>query len=129
MNYLKFLVMKRVLLFLALVVVVATFHSCEKEGFDEALLIGKWKPVSGTSLYFRYDANGTGVTWNPKVDQREEEGQKFKWKLVASELEQRHHIEIIGEDIIIEIYTVTELTVTSLKYKNESKTYSFTKIE
>jgi hypothetical protein len=80
-------------------------------------------------LYFRYDSNGTGVTWNPSVDQKEEEGQKFNWKLVESELEQRHHIEIIGEDIIIEIYTVTELTETSLRYKNESKSYSFTKID
>jgi hypothetical protein len=79
-------------------------------------------------MYFRYDRDGYGVTWNPGVDQKEEEGQKFKWKLEKSELEQRHHIEIIGEDIIIEIYTVTELSATSLRYKNESKSYSFTKM-
>ena len=123
--------MKKVLYVLvSFLIVSALFTSCEKEeDFDQDLLIGKWKPVSGTSMYFRYDSNGEGVTWNPSVDQREEEGQKFRWKLVQSELEQRHNIEIIGEDIIIEIYTVTDLTTTSLKYKNESRSYSFTRID
>ena len=123
--------MKRVLYFLiSFLFVSVLFHSCGKEEeFDETLLIGKWKPLSGTSLYFRYDQNGTGVTWNPSVDQKEEEGQGFTWSLVQSALEQRHTIEIIGGDLIIENYTVTELTATSLKYKNENKTYSFTKID
>ena len=122
--------MKRVFYILSVILLASTlFHSCGKEEFDEALLIGKWKPVSGTSLYFRYDSDGTGVTWNPDVDQREEEGQKFKWKLTQSELEQRHNIEIIDEDIIIEIYTVSELTSTSLRYKNESRSYSFTRFD
>ena len=122
--------MKRIFCFLSVILLAfVLFHSCEKEEFDESLLIGKWKPVSGTSLYFRYDSNGTGVTWNPNVDQKEEEGQKFRWKLTESELEQRHNIEIIGEDIIIEIYTVSELTATSLRYRNESRSYSFTKID
>ena len=122
--------MKRIFYFLSAILLVSVlFHSCGKEEFDEALLIGKWKPVSGTSLYFRYDSDGTGVTWNPDVDQREEEGQKFKWKLTQSELEQRHNIEIIDEDIIIEIYTVSELTSTSLRYKNESRSYSFTRFD
>ena len=121
--------MKRLFVFLAVLSVSVLFHSCEKEKeFDETLLYGKWKPVSGTSLYFRYDPNGEGVTWNPNVDQKEEQGQEFRWKLKQSELEQRHHIEIIGEDIIIEIYTVTELTATTLRYKHESRSFSFTKI-
>jgi hypothetical protein len=122
--------MKKIICFVAVVLFSSVlFYSCEKEDdFDEALLIGKWKPVSGTSLYFRYDRNHEGVTWNPSVDQREDEGQKFRWSLVQSELEQRHHIEIIGEDIIIEIYTVTELTETSLRYKNEVRSYTFSKI-
>ena len=122
--------MKKILFFsVAIVFVSALLHSCEKEeDFDETLLYGKWKPVSGTSLYFRYDSNHTGVTWNPSVDQKEEEGQGFTWSLVQSALEQRHTIEIIGGDLIIENYTVTELTATSLKYKNESKSYSFTKL-
>jgi len=122
--------MKKVLIFLFFLLVAVAFHSCEKEAkFDETLLYGKWQPLSGTPLYFRYDPNGEGVTWNPNVDQREEEGQKFRWKLVQSELEQRHNIEIIDADIIIEIYTVTQLTATSLRYKHESRSFSFTKMD
>ena len=120
--------MKRVIYFLAILLVAAVFHSCEKETFDEALLIGDWKPLTGTRMYFRYHSNGTGVTWNPDEDYGPDDGKKFRWKLVESELEQRHNIEIIGEDIIIEVYTMTELTTTSLKYKNESRSYSFEKI-
>jgi len=122
--------MKRVLYFLAFLLVVATFHSCEKEEeFDESMLIGRWKPEAGTSMYFRYDRNGDGVTWNPSVDQREDEGQKFKWKLVQSELEQRHNIEIIGEDIIIRNYTVFVLNETTLEYRDGFSSYSFSKIK
>ena len=125
------LVMKRVFYFFSFLLVVVAFHSCENEEktFDETLLYGKWRPISGTSLYFRYDPNGEGVTWNPNVSQKEDEGQAFKWKLAQSELEQRHHIEIIGEDIIIEYYTITVLNATTLRYKNESRTYSFIKID
>ena len=122
--------MKRVLYFIfSFLIVSALFHSCVKEEeFDESLLIGRWKPTSGTSMYFRYDRNGEGVTWNPGVDQREEEGQKFKWKLDKSELEQRHHIEIIGEDIIIRIYTITVLNETTLKYKDSFSSYAFERL-
>ena len=123
--------MKRVLcLLVSLLLISALFNSCSKEedSFDETLLYGKWKPVSGTSLHFRYDRNGEGVTWNPNVDQREEEGQKFRWKLEKSELEQRHNIEIIDADIIVRRYNITELTATSLKYKDELGSYSFSKI-
>ena len=122
--------MKKVLyLSVSLLFISVLFNSCSKEDeFDETLLYGKWKPVSGTSFYFRYDRNGEGVTWNPNVDQREEEGQKFRWKLEKSELEQRHNIEIIDADIIIRRYNVTELTATSLKYKDELGSYLFSKI-
>jgi len=121
--------MKRVLCFFGLVLMIsALFHSCFKdEEFDETLLIGKWKPVSGTSMYFRYDSNGEGVTWNPKEDQLESEGQKFTWELVMSELTQIHLMEI-GGGKIPKVYTVTELTATTLKYKDSFSNYSFSKL-
>jgi hypothetical protein len=105
------------------------FHSCFKdEEFDEALLIGRWKPTSGTRMYFRYDSNGMGVTWNPNDDQREEEGQRFKWKLEQSDLEQRHEIEIIGEFNIIRLYTITVLNETTLKYRDGFSSYAFERL-
>ena len=109
---------------------IILFHSCEKEEeFDVTLLYGKWKPVSGTSLYFRYDSNGKGVTWNPNVDQNESEGQGFEWTLEKSELTQIHLMETVDGVKIPKVYTVTELTDKSLKYKDSFSSYSFTKME
>jgi len=122
--------MKRSLYFLISVLLIsALFHSCGKEEeFDETLLYGRWKPVSGTSLHFRYDKNGEGVTWNPNVDQLESEGQKFTWDLVKSELTQIHLMETVDGVVIPKVYTVTELTATSLKYKDSFSSYSFSKM-
>jgi hypothetical protein len=123
--------MKRVLCLVSFLLISVLFHSCEKEeNFDESLLIGKWKPVSGTSLYYRYDSNHKGVTWNPspEVDQQEDEGQAFTWQLVKSDLEQIHIMEIGGAGIP-KNYTVTELTETTLRYKDSFSSYSFSKIK
>ena len=123
----KMLVMKRVLFFLAFVFVAAVFQSCEKEEeFDESLLIGKWQETGLRPFHYRYDPDRTGVRWKPDDHVEEEEGEKFTWQLVKSELE-RIHIRIIDGGRQPEVFTVIELTATSLKYKNESRTYSFTK--
>lgn len=102
------------------------FNSCEEEEkfFDESLLIGKW--VSGT-VFYKYASNNTGATWDTSDDVTEAEAQKFTWTLVQSELTHIHIMEMGGS--VPKVYTVTELTATSLKYKdNFGKSYSFTKM-
>ena len=120
--------MKKVLCFLAFLLVVAAFHSCEKEqDFDESLLIGKWIET-GTSPYrYKYNANHTGERWKEAENVLEGEGEKFTWQLVKAELD-RMYIRRIDGVSQPENFIVTELTATSLKYKDESKSYSFTKI-
>jgi hypothetical protein len=101
------------------------FNSCEKEDtfFDESLLIGKW--ASGT-VYYKYLTDHSGKTWDTSDDVTEAEAQKFTWTLVKSELTHIHIMEVGGS--VPKVYTVTELTSTSLKYKDDfGKTYSFTK--
>jgi len=123
--------MKRVLYFLAFFLVAGAFHSCggEEEVFDESLLIGKWEQKSGPPpvLFYRYDSNGNGVTWNPDEGYTELNGQKFTWRLIKSELTQIHLMES-GTNKIKFIFTVTELTSTTLKYKDELSRWSFTKL-
>ena len=120
--------MKRVFYFLVFLLVAAAFHSCEKEDdFDESLLIGKWIETGTRPYRYKYNANHTGERWKEDDNVFEGEGEKFTWQLVKSELE-RMHIRIIDGGSQPENFTVTELTATSLKYKNESKSYSFTKI-
>ena len=117
--------MKRTLYFIvSLVLVSALFHSCGPEDvLDETLLYGKWK--SGTE-YWVYKSNYTGYTWDGKDDVEEDEADPFKWQLVKSELRQLHINN--GSFTIPKNYTVTELSATTLKYKNANRSYSFTKV-
>ena len=121
--------MKRILYFLAVALLsFALFHSCGKEEeFDEALLIGKWK--SGT-LYYKYLSNYTGGSWDTADDVREDEAQPFTWQLVKSDLTILHrgeHFDIVAS----EVFTVTQLTATTLKTKDDlsNATLTFTKVK
>jgi len=101
------------------------FNSCEEEPetFQESFLIGKW--ASGT-VHYNYLSNYTGTTWDTADDVTEAEGQAFTWSLVQSELTHIHIIETGGS--LPKVYTVTELTATTLKYEDSlGKKYSFTK--
>jgi len=113
---------------LVLVTVALTMIACmpEEDMFDETLLLGKWK--TGT-LYYRYDDDYTGATWNTADDVTEAEAQPFEWTLVEAELTQIHIKEMGGR--VPKVYTVTELTPTTLKYRDDltNKLEVFTKVE
>jgi len=100
--------------------------SCEPETttFDSSLLTGKWQ--SGT-LFYKYLADGNGSTWDTADDVTEAEAQKFTWTLVDADLTHIHILEIGGS--VPKVYTVTELTSTSLKYEDDfGVKFSFTKV-
>ena len=117
---------KRITKLFLLPMVVLMFFSCEKDKskFDEALLIGKWR--SG-QLYYTYESNFRGKTWDEADDVHEDEAQRFEWSLKGSKLEQIHIMEI-GGGRIPKLYTVTELTSRTLRYKDDYRSYSFTKV-
>jgi len=119
--------MKKILFYLSMCIVVSILAvSCEKDEpfFDQSLLTGKWQ--SGT-LFYKYHANGTGGTWDTADDVLEEEAQEFTWTLVSAELTHIHICEI-GCDIP-KVYTVTELTATSLRYHDDfGVNWTFTKV-
>ena len=116
-------------LFFAILCLTASFFivSCETEKedpFDETLLIGKWQ--SGT-LYYKYYDDGSGTTWDTSDDVTEEEAQEFTWTLEQAELTHIHIMEL--GSVVPKVYTVTELTATTLKYKDDfGKSFSFTKV-
>lgn len=119
--------MKKILFYLTMCIVVSILAvSCEKDEpwFDESLLIGKWQ--SGTEFY-KYLGNGTGGTWDTADDVTEAEAQDFTWTLVSAELTHIHILEIGGT--VPKVYTVTQLTATSLKYHDDfGVNFSFTKV-
>jgi hypothetical protein len=100
--------------------------SCQPEmaSFDQSLLTGKWK--SGT-LYYKYLSNGSGGTWDTKDNVTEAEAQSFSWTLVKAELTHIHVLQMGGT--VPKVYTITELTATSLKYRDDfGVNFSFTKV-
>lgn len=120
--------MKKIVSFLGLCIVAAVlFVACDpivEQSFDETLLYGKWQ--SG-NLFYKYLSDGSGSTWNTADDVTEAEAQKFTWTLVQSELTQNHILEMGGT--VPKIYTVTELTDSTLVYKDDfGKNFSFKKV-
>ncbi|MUP39172.1 hypothetical protein [Labilibaculum euxinus] len=122
--------MKRITLFFLCIAAAALFStSCSEEethpSFDESLIIGKWK--SGT-LFERYDSDKSGATWDTADDVKESEAQKFTWTITKDQLEQIHITEINGTTKIPKVYTITNLTASSLEYEDAyGKTKSFSK--
>jgi hypothetical protein len=120
--------MKKILSFLGVFVVTsALMFSCieiEEDSFDESLLVGKWK--SG-ELFYKYNYDGTGATWDESDDVTESEAQEFTWTLVEAELTHIHVLEMGGT--VPKVYTVTKLTETALEYEDSFGTkFSFSKV-
>lgn len=119
--------MKKTLRYLAMLAVVTLFAvSCTKEEitYDQTLLTGKWQ--SGT-LFYKYFADGTGTTWDTSDDVTEAEAQAFTWTLVNDLMTHIHILEMGGS--VPKVYTVTELTETTLKYHDDfGVNFSFTKV-
>lgn len=117
--------MKRTFNYLiALVITAIAMVSClpEDDVFDETLLYGRWK--SGTE-YYRFDEGGTGKNWDTVDSTEEDEDGNFTWTLVKSDLT-IIRIQTMGGDGVPHVYTVIELTPTTLKLNDgfDSKTYS-----
>lgn len=119
--------MKRIILYFSVLLFsLLLVTSCIDfdDSFDESMLIGKWE--SGT-LYYKYLIDGTGTTWDEGDDVMEDEAQSFTWTLVEAELTHIHIMEMGGT--VPKIYTLTQLSETSLKYEDSfGKTFSFTKV-
>lgn len=129
-NYLR---LKKILFYLAIGIMASYLVvSCETDdaSFDEALLTGKWLSDAQTqpdkNTYYKYLANGTGATWDTDDDVTEEEAQEFTWTLVKSKLTHIHILEMGG--VVPKVYTVTELTASTLEYYDDFKSYSYSKV-
>ncbi len=120
---------------LLLVAVAATwmFVACKLDNanYHPGDLVGKWvltsNGVQGTE-FWRYDADGTGVTWDTKDDVSEEEAQAFDWTLEGNQLTQVHKMEN-SQAVVPLVYTITDLTSSELDYKDDyGRKYVFTKV-
>ena len=115
------------------IISIALF-ACEgkQKTFSSDLLKGKWKRPSvskqGKTGYdcYRYDANGSGATWDTADDVNENEAQAFTWKLDKDRLTVVHKGEM-GQ-VIPKVYTVKTLNSITLSYEDDyGATFTFSK--
>ena len=98
----------------------------EKLKVDPDLIIGLWR--SG-SMYYRYNADGTGLTWDAAEDIKEEEASHFTWTVDKTLFTHLHKMEI-SDAIIPKQYHITKLTLQTLAYEDEfGVTAVFEKVE
>lgn len=98
----------------------------EDEVYDTDMLIGVWQ--SG-SVHYRYNEDGTGITWDTADDVMESEGSKFTWEVNKNSIIHYHQMEI-STGIIPKAYTITKLDLANLEYHdNYDVNTIFVKIE
>lgn len=109
-----------IILFAVITLLITSCGGKEPE-IEEDLLIGKWQQVN-TRVFYKYLADYTGATWDEADDVSEDEAQKFEWTLKKDNLTQVHLIVVNGEVAgkVPKQYIVTELTNTTLKYKDDA---------
>ena len=116
------LMIKKLFVFSLVLLVSILVNSCDNKSninnFDITLLYGKW--VEG-DLYYKYEQNGTGISWDESERYYEEDGLPFTWSLAGSRLSHIHTGSIDGGGGITarEVFTVTELTTARMRFIDE----------
>lgn len=92
-------------------------------------LYGCWLKT-GTQEYWRYNADGRGLTWDEADDVHEGElgSRYFSWDVSGDRL--THVIE--GDEMgvpITRIYTIQAIDSTTMQREEEIATYTFTKVD
>lgn len=86
----------------------------EDQVYDTDLIIGLWQ---NGSIHYRFNDDGTGVTWDTADDVMESEGSHFTWEVNKSRFTHFHQMEIGG--IIPKAYKITKLDLMNLEYKDD----------
>ena len=93
--------------------------------YDTDLLLGLWH--DGT-LYYRYNEDGTGATWDVADDVTEAEAQPLDWELNHARFIHLNKMDMGG--VIPKAYTITSLELNKLEYKDDyGVKYVFEKAE
>ena len=100
----------------------------EQESFSSVDLIGKWC-VDNSQEYWRYDSDGTGLTWDESQDVHEDDETtgKFKWILDGDMLQ---HI-FTGDEVnqaVVQDYTLISLNSSVLRWNDGLKNVTLHKV-
>lgn len=97
----------------------------EESEYDSDLMIGLWQD---STVYYRYNDDFTGVTWDVADDVYENEGVSFTWEISGSLIIHFYKMEIGG--VVPKMHTISVLDLQHLSYHDEyGVEYDFVKIE
>jgi len=97
----------------------------ENVEYDTDLLIGLWNE---NSLYYRYNDDGSGVTWDIADDITEDEGTRLKWEVKHNLFTHYYVMEIGG--VVPKIYNLKQLELDVLEYCDDyGVNHKFTKVD
>lgn len=96
---------------------------------SEEDLHGKWLKTA-TQEYWRYNADGTGVTWDESEDIAEEESNlTYFWTIKGDVLTHVFTGEMENQ-AVPKVYTVTSISSSDMTWKDDyGMSFSFTKVE
>lgn len=93
--------------------------------FDDYLLIGVWKE---DEVYYRYNDDGTAVTWDLSDDVMESEGTELDWTLENDVFIHYYKMEIGG--VVPKVYNMKVLGLDFMEYYDDfGVDHKFTKVE
>ncbi|MDO5341597.1 MAG: hypothetical protein Q4F69_03995 [Bacteroidia bacterium] len=93
--------------------------------FDMDLLVGLWNE---NTVYYRYNEDGTAVTWDISDDITEEEGTKLNWE-IKHNLFTHYYIMEIGA-VVPKMYNLKQLELDVLEYFDDyGVNHRFTKVD
>lgn len=87
----------------------------EDQVYDTDLIIGLWQ--SG-SLFYRFNEDGTGTTWDSADDVTELEGSKFTWETSKSRFIHYHQMEV-NDAIIPKAYDIIKLDLMNMEIEDD----------
>lgn len=97
----------------------------ERMEFDTDLLIGVWR--SGT-VFYRYNEDGTGFTWDTSDDVTEAEASFLEWQVEHASFTHQHKMEM--GSVVPKHYRISNLDLQHLVFKDDfGKVLSFEKVE
>lgn len=86
----------------------------ENVEFDSDLLIGLWNE---NSVYYRYNDDGSAVTWDVADDIIESEGTRLSWELRHNLFIHNYIMEIGG--VVPKMYNMKQLELDILEYNDD----------
>lgn len=97
----------------------------EEANYDVDLLIGKWQ---SESVFYRFDVDSTGVTWDESDDITETEASPMKWELNRSKFIYYHEMQ--NGVLVPKAYKIVQLDLNNLVFQDDyGNEFAFIKVD